>query len=328
MLNLTDREKWFKERTYHHSAFSDIERLLVLKETQSQTISVCLPTLNVADTVADCLRVIRTELVERHPLVDQLCVIDSRSTDDTIEIAEAEGAQVFFDDEILPEAGVEAGKGEALWKSLCVTTGDIVVWIDSDIENMHPRFVYGLVGPLLSEPDACYVKAFYDRPLRQGEVLQPSGGGRVTELTARPMLNLFYPELAALMQPLSGEYAGRRRVLESVPFFTGYGVEIGLLLDILREYGLWSLAQVDLEVRVHHNQPLSSLSKMSFGIMQALFARLQSEGRITLAEELSSSFATLGRAEEGYTLDMKDVRIVERPPVHSVPGYGARGGAA
>jgi glucosyl-3-phosphoglycerate synthase len=318
---MLDRERWFAERTFDHEQFADIGRLVLFKQEQGLKISVCLPTLNVASTLGQCLRVFRTELMERYPLIDQLCIIDSRSTDGTLDIASDEGAEIFFDDEILPGMPHASGKGEALWKSIFAMDGDIIVWVDSDIENIHPRFVYGLAGPLLSEPDIGYVKAFYQRPLKREGELQPSGGGRVTELTVRPMLNLFYPELAGLAQPLSGEYAGRRKVLESVPFFTGYGVESGLLLDILREFGLWTLAQVDLEVRVHHNQDLASLSKMSFGILQAIFTRLAEDGKLDLKVEPSTVYNTFKRTEEGYLLERSEVSVVERPPMISIPEY-------
>ena len=152
---------WFGKRTYHHSRYADIGRLVEAKEAQGLKVSVCLPTLNVADTLREELRVFRTELVERFPLIDQLCIIDSRSTDGTLEIAQEEGAQIFFDDEILPGIEPASGKGEALWKSLFALEGDIIVWVDSDISNIHPRFVYGLVGPLLEDPAVGYVKAFY-----------------------------------------------------------------------------------------------------------------------------------------------------------------------
>jgi glucosyl-3-phosphoglycerate synthase len=318
---MLDREQWFKERTFHHEQFADIGRLVLFKQEQGLKISVCLPTLNVASTIGECLRVFRSELIERYPLIDQLCIIDSRSTDGTLDIASEEGAEIFFDDEILPGMPPASGKGEALWKSIFAMDGDIIVWVDSDIENIHPRFVYGLVGPLLAEPDIGYVKAFYQRPLQREGVLQPSGGGRVTELTVRPMLNLFYPDLAGLVQPLSGEYAGRRKVLESVPFFTGYGVESGLLLDILREFGLGALAQVDLDVRVHHNQDLPSLSKMSFGILQAIFKRLAENGKLDLKVEPSTVYNTFKLTDEGYRLEHADLSVVERPPMISMPEY-------
>jgi Glycosyl transferase family 2 len=320
-----DREAWFKERTYHHLDFADIGALVEMKERQGLKVSVCLPTLNTATTVGEIIRQFRTELVERQPLIDQLCIIDSRSTDGTLQIAADEGAQIFFDDEILPGLEPATGKGEALWKSLFVLEGDIIAWVDSDIENIHPRFAYGIIGPLLADPEVAYVKAFYERPLKEGAELTPSGGGRVTELTVRPMLNLFYPELAGLIQPLSGEYAGRRSVLESVPFFTGYGVETGLVIDICGRSGLWSLAQTDLEVRVHHNQPIEALSKMSFGILKALFRRLEGDGILTLKTEPETVYNVIRKTSEGpdgeYCIEQAAVDVIERPPMLSIPEY-------
>lgn len=321
-----DREKWFEERTYSHLQFADIEGLVARKEEQGLSISVCLPTLNVASTVGEVLRVVRAELVERHPLIDQLAVIDSRSTDGTIDIARAQGAEVLFDDEILRDMPPASGKGEALWKSLYALEGDIVAWIDSDIENIHPRFAYGILGPLLSEPEVGFVKAFYERPLREGGVERPSGGGRVTELTVRPVLNLFYPDLAGLIQPLSGEYAGRRSVLESIPFFTGYGVETGMLLDVYSRYGLSAFAQVDLEVRLHHNQSLQALSKMSFGVLQAIFQRLSSDGKISLNTGLARVYNTIRRDGGRNAIDPVEIEVIERPPMITVPEYRKRHG--
>lgn len=319
-----DRDEWFGKRTFHHSEFADIGALVELKKKSGLKVSVCLPTLNTVETVGETLRVFRTELVERHPLIDQLCIIDSRSTDGTLEVAEEEGARIFFDDEILPGMEHATGKGEALWKSLFVLEGDIIAWIDSDIENIHERFAYGIIGPLLADPDIGYVKAFYERPLKEGGDLKPSGGGRVTELTVRPMLNMFYPDLAGIIQPLSGEYAGRRSVLESVPFFTGYGVETGLLIDIYNQFGLGALAQTDVEVRVHHNQEIESLSKMSFGILQALFRRLEDDGKVEVKSRLETVYNTVRRSGGEYVADRSEVRVIERPPMASIPEYRAR----
>ena len=318
-------ERWFEERTYSHLDFADIGRLVESKREQGLTISVCLPTLNVAGTVGEILKIFRTELVERHPLIDQLAIVDSRSTDGTIEVAKAEGAEVIFDDEILPELKPASGKGEALWKSLFALTGDIIAWVDSDIENIHPRFASGLIGPLLAEPEIGYVKAFYERPLKAGGTFEPGGGGRVTELTVRPVLNLFYPELSGMIQPLSGEYAGRRSVLESIPFTTGYGVETGMLIDILRRYGLRALAQVDMEQRIHHNQPIASLSKMSFGILQAVFRKLEEDGKLALKAEPGTVYNTLKREGDRYAIVPATIEVIERPPMKSIPGYADRG---
>ncbi len=325
---MTDPRDWFERRTFHHDDYSDVGRLVDLKEARGRTVSVCLPTLNVAPTLGRILRTFREELVDKYRLIDQLCVIDSRSTDGTVEIARQEGAGVFFDDEILAGLPGASGKGEALWKSIFALEGDIIVWVDSDIENIHPRFVYGLVGPLLEDPAIGYVKAFYERPIKREGVLQPSGGGRVTELTVRPLFNLFYPELSGLVQPLSGEYAGRRDVLESVPFFTGYGVESGLLLDISRKYGMDAIAQVDLDVRVHDNQSIDSLSKMSFGIMQAVFRRLEDDGKLSLTCEPGTVYNTVRRSGGVYSIEPVEVPIVERPSMADVEEYRRARGIA
>src|SRR5438046_2520854 len=194
-------DKWFVQNTFSSSEFADLRRLVDEKERQNLRISVGLPTLNEEATVRKVIRAIRSRLVERFPLVDELVVIDSRSTDRTREIAADEGVPVFVHEEILPETGTYQGKGEALWKSLHVLTGDIVAWVDTDVTSAHPKFVYGLLGPLLMRPDLQFVKAFYQRPLRIGDDLQATGGGRVTELTARPILNLFFPELSGIVQP-------------------------------------------------------------------------------------------------------------------------------
>jgi len=218
----------------------------------------------------------KRELMQKVPLLDEIVLIDSNSTDRTREIAEQEGVPVYIHQHLLERLGPRRGKGEALWKSLLVTKGDVIVWIDTDIVNIHPRFVYGIIGPFLQNPQIQFVKGYYRRPLKVGVKMQAGGGGRVTELTARPLLNLFYPELSGVVQPLSGEYGGRRTALEQATFFSGYGVETGLLIDIYERYGLGAIAQVDLLERIHHNQPLEALSKMSFAIIQAVMRKLES----------------------------------------------------
>lgn len=313
--------EWFRKRTYHYSGFDDVEELVGLKQKQGLTISVCLPTMNEADTIPNIIPVIRRSLMERHQLVDQLAIIDSRSTDDTVRVARELGAEVFFDDEYLIDQPPAYGKGEALWKSLVPLTGDIIVWVDSDIKNFSARFIYGLVGPLLKNPGIGYVKGYYRRPLYLGEMKRETGGGRVTEICARPLINMFYPDLAGLIQPLSGEYAGRRRILESVPFFTGYGVEIGLDIDIYRKYGLSSIAQTDLKRRVHHNQSTEALGHMSFGIMQAVFTRLHDEGRMYTGDAPGTFYNSIYYKEGEYGLDSKEIKVVERPPLESLEEY-------
>jgi glycosyltransferase involved in cell wall biosynthesis len=267
------------------------------------------------------IQTIKSNLMDRIPLLDEIVLIDSGSIDYTREIATDLGIPVYIHQEIMPQYGAYSGKGEALWKSLHVLKGDLIAWIDTDIKNIHPRFVYGILGPLLQDPHIQYVKGFYRRPLRQGDKLVAGGGGRVTELTARPFINLFYPELSGLIQPLSGEYAGRRETLEKLPFFTGYGVETGLLIDIRNELGLTAIAQVDLQERVHHNQALGSLSKMSFAIIQVVMSRLEEQHHISLLEDANLTMNLIRYGLNRYYLETVQIQERERPPILTIPEY-------
>lgn len=320
----TQVDRWFAENTFHHNEFADLRMLLALKEKQGVTISVGLPALNEEDTVGNVIQTLKAALMDDIPLVDEIVLIDSDSTDQTVAIAESHGVPVYCHSQILPEEGSFPGKGEALWKSLHVLNGDIIAWVDTDITNISPHFVYGLLGPLLKYPRVQYVKGFYRRPIEVGGELQAFGGGRVTELVARPLLNLFYPELSGVIQPLSGEYAGRRAALEQVPFFSGYGVETGLLIDILERYGLEGIAQSDLEVRVHHNQELVSLSKMSFAIMQVFIARLESRYGVQLLDQANRTLKLVVHEPERFALDITAISDIERLPMAAVPGCGER----
>lgn len=314
-------DTWFVENTFSSSEFADLGRLVAEKERQGLRISVVLPTLNEAATIGKVIRAIRTRLVERFPLVDELIVMDSDSEDRTRAIAEAEGVPVHIHQRTLPAHGAHRGKGEAMWKSLHVTSGDLVVWCDTDIANIHPKFVYGIVGPLLMHRRLQFVKAFYQRPLRFGEELQATGGGRVTELAARPILNLFYPELSGMVQPLSGEQGGRRSLLEQLPFFTGYGVETGLLIDTVQRAGIAAIAQVDMRQRIHRNQSLYSLSKMSFEILQVALKRV-GEGRGVSWEDANSTMKLILPGEDGrLQLTLEDLVPIERPPIATIPEY-------
>jgi len=316
-------DKWFAENTFHVTEFDDLARLVELKEKQGVTISLGLPALNEAETIGEVIRTVKKKLFDDLPLLDEIVLIDSGSTDDTVRIAENLGVPVHIHQQILPAHGFYSGKGEALWKSLFVLKGDIVVWIDTDIKNIHPGFVYGVLGPLLREKDLQYVKGFYRRPLKvEGETLT-EGGGRVTELTARPFLNLFFAELSGIIQPLAGEYAGRREALECVPFFTGYGVETGLLIDIFNKFGLRAIAQVDLGARVHRNQSLPALSQMSFAIMQVFMQRLEEKNAIKLLEDVNRSMKLVKHRGETYSLDIKTIGDGERPPINTLPEYRA-----
>ncbi len=316
-------EKWFKNRTFHHSQFSDVRELVRLKRKKNLTISVGLPTLNEAETIATELIVIKSELMDKHHLIDELAIIDSGSTDKTREIAAKYGADVYLTDDYLKEEGIYSGKGENLWKSLYLLKGDIILWLDADIKNIHPKFVYGLLGPLLTNSRIGYVKAFYERPIKleTEKTLKASGGGRVTALMLRPIFNLFFPDLSGLIQPLSGEYAGRRKILEKVPFFIGYGVETGLLIDIYKKFGLNSIAQVDLDQRIHRNHTLPTLSKMAFTILQVALNRAGDLWKLKMLEELNPSMRLIKRKEKRYSFETFERKIVERPPMITVKAY-------
>ena len=314
-------DKWFAENTFHADEFKDMKYLLELKRRQKLSISLALPALNEEATVGHVITTIRNALMIRAPLLDELVMIDSDSSDRTREIAERLGVPVHIHQRILSNYGARYGKGEALWKSLYCTKGDIVIWLDTDITNIHPRFIYGLIGPLLLRPDIQFIKGFYRRPLKVGKKFQAGGGGRVTELTARPLLNLFYPELSGIVQPLSGEYGGRRKVLEQLPFFSGYGVEIGLLIDMFDKFGLRSIAQVDLLERIHHNQPLEALSKMSFAIVQAVMKKLESRYGQRILENVNKTMKLIRYEKERFFLDIEEIAERDRPPMVEIPEY-------
>lgn len=331
-------DKWFAENTFHAREFHDLDALVRLKEKQGLTISLGLPTLNEEKTIGKIIETVRSRFMKQYPLLDEVVVIDSNSTDHTVEIAQGLGIPVVRHPEVLVEhksrQSAESdgkptawrGKGEALWNSLYILRGDLIAWIDTDIVNIHPRFVYGILGPLIREPDLVYVKGFYQRPLRVGRKTEARGGGRVTELTARPLINLFYPELSGFIQPLAGEYAGRREALERVPFFVGYGVEIGLLIDLWKEYGLQRIGQVDLEERVHRNQSITALSKMSFEIIQVVMQRVEEARQVKLMDELNKSMKMIRYARDDFQLDVADIRAKARQPMITVPEYRARRG--
>ncbi|MBI4630653.1 MAG: glucosyl-3-phosphoglycerate synthase [Chloroflexi bacterium] len=317
-------DKWFAENTFHADEFKEIQYLLHLKREQKLTVSLAMPALNEERTVGKVIRAVKRALMEKVPLLDEIVLIDSDSKDRTREIASKLGVPLYIHQQLLPGLGARHGKGEALWKSLLVTKGDIIVWIDTDIVNIHPRFVYGVVGPLLLNPKIKFVKGFYRRPLKVGGKVQAGGGGRVTELTARPLLNLFYPELSGVIQPLSGEYGGRRDALEQCAFFSGYGVETGLLIDIFEKYGLSSIAQVDLLERVHHSQPLEALSKMSFAIIQTVIRKLERHYERAFIADVNKTMKLVRYEEGNYFLDVEEIAERERPPMVEVEEYVKR----
>ncbi len=314
-------KNWLENNTFHHSKFWDLVPLVKKKEEQNLKVSLCLPTLNEEKTIGKEVVIFKSELVDRYPLVDEIAVIDSGSTDKTREIAESFGADVYLSSEILPEVGSRRGKGENLWKALYQLKGDIIVYVDADIKNIHPRFVYGLLAPLIYREEIKYVKAFYDRPLAFSQGVRPSGGGRVTEILVRPLFSLFFPELTAIIQPLSGEYAVRRDVLDKIPFPIGYGVETSHLLDIYKQWGLDAFGQTDLDRRVHRNQATRDLGKMAFGILQTFLRRAESLEIIKELPELGAVLRQFQIEDDEY--ELVDIKIVEeeRPPMFEIPAY-------
>jgi glucosyl-3-phosphoglycerate synthase len=312
---------WFARRTFHHRQFPP-EELIRAKADRGLTISVCIPALNEETTIGTIVRTIRTELMERIPLVDELTVIDSSSSDRTAAEAEAAGAVVHQDRDLVPDESSLAGKGEALWKSLFVLGGDVILWLDADIQNFDTRFVTGPLGPMLSDPAVGYVKSFYRRPLSDGSPTASLEGGRVTELVARPLINLYWPHLAGLIQPLAGEYAGRRDVLEQVPFSAGYGVEMGLIIDIADRFGVEAMAQVDLEERVHRNRSIGELSRMSFAVLHAALQRLSQRHSVDAAP--AAAMYQFASDEGGYRMEPTEIEVRERPPAVTVRSYPAR----
>lgn len=319
-------KKWLETNTFHHSEFWDLRELVRAKEAAGLKISLCIPTLNEEKTIGKEIIVFKSELMDRYPLIDELAVIDSGSTDKTLAIAKSYGADTYLSSEILPSHGSNPGKGENLWKAIYQLKGDIICYVDADIKNIHPKFVSGLVAPLLYREEIQYVKAFYDRPLAVSGGIRPSGGGRVTEILVRPLFSLFFPELTALMQPLSGEYAARREVLEALPFPIGYGVETSHLIDLYRSQGLSAFAQTDLDKRVHRNQSTINLGKMSFGILQTFLNRLRHYDIVANLPEWEGIFRQI--QAEGRSYNMLNHHIVEseRPPIMTLPEYKERHG--
>jgi glucosyl-3-phosphoglycerate synthase len=314
-------EKWLETNTFHHGEFWDLLELVKLKEKKGLKISLCIPTLNEEKTIGKEIIIFKSALMDRYPLIDEIAVVDSGSTDKTREVAEAFGADVYLSADILPEQGFKRGKGENLWKAIYQLEGDIICYVDADIKNIHPRFATGLVAPLIQHDEMHYIKAFYDRPLAFSQGIRPSGGGRVTEILVRPLFSLFFPELTALIQPLSGEYAVRREVLESIPFPIGYGVETSHIIDVYMKHGLEAFGQTDLDQRVHRNQATLDLGKMAFGILQSFLNRMESYHLVEKMPEMSSIFRQFQAEGNRYEQVLREIVEEERPPMIEIPEY-------
>jgi glucosyl-3-phosphoglycerate synthase len=315
--------------TYRTTSAEDWPLRRLLGAKGASRVSVVLPARNEEATVGAIVSTIREHLMDQVPLVDELIVVDSRSTDRTAQVARAAGAEVVSQDAMTRGLPRLTGKGDALWAGLAAAEGDVVAFVDADLREFRPHFVTGLVGPLLTDPSVEFVKGFYHRPLVGTTSVEADGGGRVTELMARPLLNLFWPELAGFVQPLAGEYAGRREALEQVPFVSGYGVETAMLIDLLELVGLDALAQVDLGERKHRHQDTAALGRMSAQILLTAWYRLQRRG---WAAPGSAPIGLLTQFRRGGSdvlpnLDreivVSDVSIEERPPLaqlrHRVP---------
>ncbi len=318
MINIDD---WLQTNTFHHGQFNDLPLLIKKKEQSGLKISLCIPTLNEEKTIGEEVILFKSELQDHYPLLDEIAVIDSGSTDRTVDIAASFGADVYNSADILPEMGFKRGKGENLWKSVYQLQGDIIVYVDADIQNIHPRFVYGLVAPLIYHPKLKYVKAFYNRPLALSGDIRPTDGGRVTEILIRPLFSLFFPQLTAIIQPLSGEYAVRREVLERIPFPVGYGVETSHLIDVCYEYGLEAFAQTDLDKRVHRHQDTRDLGKMAFGILHTFLKRLNDRNIVANLPELEHNLRQFLVRNNQYEQVVHEIYEEERPPMLEIEAY-------
>lgn len=316
------KNNWLKKNTFHYSDFKDLKHLVEEKEKKNLTISLCLPTLNEEKTIAKEIVIMKSELITRYPLLDEIVVVDSGSTDKTMEIAEQYGADVYSADNILPDLEKYKGKGENLWKALYITKGDIIVYLDADIKNIHHRFVYALIGPLILSDNIKYAKAFYDRPITIDKTkIRATGGGRVTELVIRPLFSIFFPELTQILQPLSGEYAGFREIFEKIPFPIGYGIETSMILDIYEKWGLDVIAQIDLEKRVHRNQDTRALGRMAFVIMKTFLDRIEKLGLIDKKHELFNEMIQFTLIEDSYEADIYSFGTSDRPPIIEIEEY-------
>ena len=314
-------DAWLSKNTFHHSAFWDLKHLVKEKEKQGLKISLCIPTLNEARTIGKEIVIFKSELMSRYPLLDEIAVIDSGSTDATCEVAASFGADVYLASEILPEMGEKNGKGENLWKAIYQLGGDIIIYVDADIKNIHARFAYGLAAPLIYRPEIKYVKAFYERPIAFSREVRPAGGGRVTEILVRPLFSIFFPELAAIIQPLSGEYAVRREVLEQIPFPIGYGVETSHLIDVYNKWGMAAFGQTDLDQRVHRNQATRDLGRMAFGILRTFLSRAESLGIVKNLPDMSPILRQFQVQKNAYKQLEYEIPVEERPPMLEVPAY-------
>jgi glucosyl-3-phosphoglycerate synthase len=327
-----DARDWFKHRSYDYRQFSNLEDLGRRKQVRGLTVSAVLPSRNVADTIGAIVDRIHAvnENAGGNPLVDQILVVDADSPDGTADVAAGRGAEVFSENELMREHGGTHGKGDAMWRSLSVARGDLVMFMDADTRDFEPQLVYGILGPILEDPAVRYVKAAYRRPFKSAETLQVDGGGRVTELSTKPLFNLFYPELTGFVQPLAGEFVADRELFRSIPFLTGYAVETGIMIDAYKKVGLDAMAQVDLGTRQNRHQPLRDLSRMSYAVLRAVARRMRQEGRLNQTSDPDapvspfqfSDYLHAVATPDGLQLQEYVEELVERPPIEEVLKVG------
>src|SRR5829696_2730246 len=323
-----DAAEWFKHRSYDYRQFSDLEALASRKRDLGLTVSAVLPCRNVADTVGCIVDEIHSvsRLTGDHPLVDQILAVDADSPDGTAEVAASKGAEVYSENELMSNHGGAHGKGDAMWRALSVARGDLVMYIDADTKDFRPQLVYGILGPILEVSEVRYVKAAYRRPFKSHETVELDGGGRVTELSTKPLFNLFYPELTGFVQPLAGEFVADRELFRSIPFLTGYAVETGIMIDAYKKVGLDAMAQVDLGTRQNRHQPLRDLSRMSYAVLRAVARRMRQEGRLNQMSDPDapvspfqfSDYLHAVATPDGLQLQEYVEELVERPPINEV----------
>ncbi len=312
--------------TYRSSRAAQWPPRRLLDAKAGTTVSVVIPARNEEATVGVIVTAIRRYLVDDIPLVDELLVVNSRSTDATAEVAAAAGATVVCQDEMTRGLPQLDGKGDALWAGLAAASGDVVAFVDADLRAFSPHFVTGLIGPLLTDSSVAFVKGFYHRPFVGSAGMEPDGGGRVTELMARPLLSMFWPSLGGFVQPLAGEYAGRRTVLSQIPFVSGYGVEIAMLIDLLGLVGLDALAQVDLGERLHRHQNTEALGRMSAQILYTVWSRLHRRGLVAEPHPPTALLTQFRRGGDtalpnlDREITLTDVSVAERPPLAEIAG--------
>ncbi|MGH3087071.1 MAG: glucosyl-3-phosphoglycerate synthase [Rubrobacteraceae bacterium] len=328
VLGVVDAAEWFKHRSYDYRQFSR-EEMSLRKGDLGLTVTAVLPCRNVADTVGgiiDEIHAVNETVSPKAPLIDQILAIDADSGDGTSEVAVRHGAEVFSENELMSNHGGAHGKGDAMWRALSVSRGDLVMYIDADTRDFRPELAYGVLGPILHVPQIRYVKAAYRRPFKTGEKLEEDGGGRVTELSAKPLFNLFYPALAGFVQPLAGEFVADRDLFCSIPFMTGYAVETSIMIDVLNKVGLAAMAQVDLGARQNRHQSLRDLSRMSYSVLRAVARRMREDGRLqtsndpNLPASLSqfSDYLHAVATSDGLKLNEYVEELVERPPINEV----------